>query len=461
MDSTVDLKSGGLINLFFHKPETVTSMEPPPHDHPTAGRSGDFSHFSRPAGSEKTWRCAKSPFTSPSQPHLAMLSPACSTTSADLPSQSPKDSAFFAIRELAEPHVAQQATLSRPHLAKGTLKHRKARVRARDAQHPAPGVADDARSLVHQLLHHGLDAPAQCGLAHRAVALVQRVLPHDALISRSTDRPSLAACSSVRAISCCEQKPESARNSKGAWATAQAVPRARSMLYSLSRAVLAARAQIEIQTVAACAQLQGDGAVVIDSGVGVGDAFFGGVALIHDEGVDAQWQVAAGQGPEVDCCTIDAQAQYGAVDRVGQFAPFAAHGIEALAQGGAGGHGAQAQGLVGKALLAKGFDGFEVVLAQGEHGDVALEDVAVGNPRAHWVFGIHHGRQFDALEQAPHQGQASVAAQVVGQFLDNELDWVSHLRRLHLLGAWLLVDSSLIMMEKQRVCKDQATDSGQ
>jgi hypothetical protein len=129
----------------------------------------------------------------------------------------------------------------------------------------------------------------------------------------------------------------------------------------------------------------------------------------------------------------------GAVDRVGQFAPFAAHGVKALAQGGAGGHSTQAQGLVGKALLAKGFDGFEVVLAQGEHGDVALEDVAVGNTRAQWILGIDHGRQVDALEQAPHQGQATVAAQVVGQLLDNELDWVSHLRRLHLLGAWLLV----------------------
>ena len=114
--------------------------------------------------------------------------------------------------------------------------------------------------------------------------------------------------------------------------------------------MLAARAQIELQTVAACAQVQGDGAVAIDSGVGVGDAFFGAVALIHDEGVDVQWQVAAGQGAEVDRCTIDVQAQQGAVDRVGQFAPLAAHGVEALAQGGAGGHGAQAKGELEEAL---------------------------------------------------------------------------------------------------------------
>ena len=170
--------------------------------------------------------------------------------------------------------------------------------------------------------------------------------------------------------------------------------------------------------------------------------------------------MAAGQGPEVDRCAIDVQAQQGAVDRVGQYAPFAAHGIEALAQGGAGGHGAQAQGLVGKALLAKGFDGFEVVLAQGEHGYVALEDVAVGDASTHRVLGVHHRWQVDALEQAPHQGQATVAAQVVGQLLDNELDWVSHLRRLHLLGAWLFVDSSLIIMGKQGLCRDRVTDSG-
>jgi len=176
----------------------------------------------------------------------------------------------------------------------------------------------------------------------------------------------------------------------------------------------------------------------------------GRVALIHDEGVDVQWQVAAGQGSEVDRCAIDVQAQYGAVDRVGQFAPFAAHGIEALAQGDAGGHSTQAQGLVGKALLAKGFDGFEVVLAQGEHGDVALEDVAVGNPSTNRVFGIDHGRQVDALEQAPHQGQATVAAQVVGQLLDNELDWISHLRHLHLLGLWRDAGITLIINDNPR-----------
>ena len=48
---------------------------------------------------------------------------------------------------------------------------------------------------------------------------------------------AVAACSSVRAIRCCEQKPEPARSSKGAWATAQAVLKGRSMLYSLSRAL--------------------------------------------------------------------------------------------------------------------------------------------------------------------------------------------------------------------------------
>ena len=338
-------------------------------------------------------------------------------TGARLPAPNP---AFCAIREFAEPDLTQQAALGRLHLAKGTLKHRKARVRARYAQRPAPSVADDARSLVHQLLHHRLDAPAQCHLAHWAVALVQRVLAHDAqqvhrhrrqrahqvvggklargqaieihvglelgmelfmggvvavqrddlfvfnlwpqrgapalehvlgkeqglallvegALSQAVDAPQRWAASGLDvdgferlapqalAFAHSELRPRaadigaaldgnllhrrtarvpfdqqielSAQCSGTAQCLCDQVLRAKArigaqqqgclghrtggaqgaldVVFALARTVLAARAQIELQAVAARAQVQGDGAVAIDPGVGVGDALFLGVA---------------------------------------------------------------------------------------------------------------------------------------------------------------------------------------
>ena len=149
--------------------------------------------------------------------------------------------------------------------------------------------------------------------------------------------------------------------------------------FALSGTVSAACAQIKLQAVAACAQVQRDGAVALNPGVGPGHTFIGRVALIHHKGVDFQPQVAGVQGAEVDGRAVDAQTQQGAADLIGQFALFGAHGVKALAQGRARRHGAQAQRPVGKALRAEAFNHPEVVLAQGEQGQVALEDVAVGD----------------------------------------------------------------------------------
>ena len=61
------------------------------------------------------------------------------------------------------------------------------------------------------------------------------------------------------------------------------------------------------------------------------------------------------------------------------------------------------------------------------------------------------GWYFDAPEQAPHKGQAPAAGQVVGQLLDNELDWASCLRGLHLQGVLLFLDGFFDFNEKNRV----------
>lgn len=88
--------------------------------------------------------------------------------------------------------------------------------------------------------------------------------------------------------------------------------------------------------------------------------------------------------------------------------PLAAKGIDPLGQGGTRWHGTQPQGLVRKALGAKAFDGLEVVLAEGEQAQVALEDVAVGDAAAHGVFWVYQGQQVDALEQAALPGPVSL-----------------------------------------------------
>jgi len=154
------------------------------------------------------------------------------------------------------------------------------------------------------------------------------------------------------------------------------------------------------------------------------------------------------------------QAQYGAVDAVGQLAPVTPKSVKALAQGRAGGHGAQAQRLVGKALAAKALDGLEVVLAQGEQGQVALEYVAVGDAATHRVLRIDHGGQVDALEQAPDQGQATVAAQIVGQLLDNEFNRISHVHFLHPQGEQQIWAKCLLYIGNCHFFVGEVTDSG-
>lgn len=76
-------------------------------------------------------------------------------------------------------------------------------------------------------------------------------------------------------------------------------------------------------------------------------------------------------------------------------------------------------------VCALGFDGIEVVLAQAQQAEVALQNVAVGDARAHGEGGVHQGVQVDALEVFANQGQTRLAAQVLGQLLDHK---VAHLQ---------------------------------
>ena len=82
-------------------------------------------------------------------------------------------------------------------------------------------------------------------------------------------------------------------------------------------------------------------------------------------------------------------SQHCAVDLIGQLTPLTPHGVKAMAKGDA-----------------------------GEHG----------------VARIDKGRQVDAFEHSPHQGQTAVAAQIIRQLFDNKINRFGHERFLHLQG---------------------------
>jgi demethoxyubiquinone hydroxylase (CLK1/Coq7/Cat5 family) len=87
-------------------------------------------------------------------------------------------------------------------------------------------------------------------------------------------------------------------------------------------------------------------------------------------------------------------------------------------------------------------------------------EVAVGDAAPNRVLRVDHGGQVDALEQAPNQGQATMAAQIVGQLLDHKIDRICHLFFLHPLGERQMRPKCMICMRIYPDADAQVTDSG-
>jgi hypothetical protein len=68
--------------------------------------------------------------------------------------------------------------------------------------------------------------------------------------------------------------------------------------------------------------------------------------------------------------------------------------------------------------------------------------------------------QVDAFEQAPNQGQTTMAAQIVGQLLDHKINQIRHLFFLHPLGERQMGHKCLICMRIYPDAAAQVTDSG-
>lgn len=209
----------------------------------------------------------------------------------------------------------------------------------------------------------------------------------------------------------------------------------------LQRRVLGARAQGQLQAVALAAKVAGAGGVAIDALVDASHPFFLAPLVVDDEGVSVQGHIAAGQGAKVHWRAVVLGRKQGQVQLVGHGVPGLGMGVHALAQGGTGGRGGQAQGALEELVLAIRLDGIKVVFALAEQAKIALDDVAVSH-----TFGakgepaIDQGIKADALEVPAHQSQTGAGGQVVGQLLDYE---VGH-RETHLQGFLYIRTNCLI-----------------
>lgn len=154
---------------------------------------------------------------------------------------------------------------------------------------------------------------------------------------------------------------------------------ARQVVLALLGRMLHPGVQRQLQAVTQSTQIDGKRAIAIAPRVGTPVQLFLGAPVVHGKGVQIDGGLAAGQRTEVYGLAAWAAAQQRAVDLSGKFEPVTGVGIHAMAQGGTGRHGAQAQGAHEEGVAAEILDRIKVVLAQVRQAQVALEDIAVGN----------------------------------------------------------------------------------
>ncbi len=100
-------------------------------------------------------------------------------------------------------------------------------------------------------------------------------------------------------------------------------------------------------------------------------------------------------------------------------------GVHALAQGGARGDSANAQGAREESITAEGLNRIKVVLALHQQTEVAFEDVAIGDTFARdgklVVDALVDSQAFEILTD---ERQSGVGSQLVGQLFDHEVGHV-------------------------------------
>ena len=96
-------------------------------------------------------------------------------------------------------------------------------------------------------------------------------------------------------------------------------------------------------------------------------------------------------------------------------------------------------------IFALIFYGIEIILAQAQQAEVALEYVTVGNARSDREGRVYQCVDVDALQTLANQCQPGLIAQVLGQLFDFKVGHV----RLHLLGETNVEPKPSISMGNQ------------
>jgi hypothetical protein len=125
------------------------------------------------------------------------------------------------------------------------------------------------------------------------------------------------------------------------------------------------------------------------------------------------------------------------------------------AQGGSRWRGPQVEGAGEEAILPLALDGLEIVFAQAQQREAALQDVAVGDAPAHRMGWVHEGFELDALEILANQGQAGLVAPLVGQLLDDAIGPGNSTCRVQL--RWRYIPD---FNRESALIGDEVTDSG-
>jgi len=373
------------------------------------------------------------------------------------------------------------------------LKHRKTPVTFTQTQDPAPGMADHAGRLEHQLLHHRLDAPALGFVAHRRVGLCQSVLPNQAQqihrhcgeLADQIVGVKLSARQALQIHISLELRVKLLmrgvitvqRNHLGR--TERLGQRRRPALQGVLRpqqwvAMLvdtpfsqavdpAHRIGLTVDAVQRqrflprqAPQVHRKRAVTINAGVSAADQLFLGAAVVHRKGIEIDRGVAASQGSKVDGLPVDAAAKQQLIHLRGQLKPRCRMRVHTLAQCRARGNSAQSQRTLEEGVVSKALDRIKVAFTQTQQGEIAFEDLTVGDPRAHGKLRIDQRIDVNALEVFADKRQSGMGAEVVGQFLDNKISHVC----AHLLGEQYMWAKSLISMKKSTYFDLQVTDSG-
>ena len=153
---------------------------------------------------------------------------------------------------------------------------------------------------------------------------------------------------------------------------------------------------------------------------------------------------------------VDAAGQQRLVHLLRQLKPRWRMRVHALAQRRARRNAAQAQRTLEEGVVSKALNRIKVALAQAQQRELAFEDLAVGDARAHRKLRIDQRIDVDASEVLADERQSGMGAEVIGQFFDQKVGHVG----AHLLGEQYMRAKSLISIGKSTYFDLQVTDSG-